>query len=282
VADLNNDKIPELLISTPHGPQILSSIDGNYDFVTKKYSPPKSGILLAVGDLNGDQKPDLLIDKIPYLSDGTTFKPEKALDIPKQEDLLAISITDAKVITLSKNGELRIGSESKNLWIEKDSPPRLAALIGSFGEINDTCAIVLTDSTLTRYSLDGRASDFTRLTGENLSTYLKDSEGKFKNPKLVPIDANGDKRTDILVLSQGANFLLINRGFGAYFVSPAAAHAAFAPADKPEQKYPFAASATSSHWSAIDTRGDHHEDLLILTPDGALYRLGNPPHATQK
>jgi hypothetical protein len=273
-ADLNNDKSPELLISTPHGPQILAAVEGGYDFVTKKYSPPDSGTLLAVGDLNGDNKPDLVIDKIPYLNHGTTFKPEKALDIPSRPDLLVISIVDGKLITLSKNGELRVGSEMKNLWIEKDSPPRLAAAIGSFGDVNDTCVIVLTDSTLTRYSMNGQSADFTRLTGEPLSTYLKDSDGKFKSPKLVPIDANHDKRMDLLVLSEKSNFLLINRGFGAYFVSPAAAGLALNAG--PDMPHPFASAATSSHWAALNN------DLLVLTPDGAFYRLVNPPHAPPK
>jgi hypothetical protein len=279
-ADLNNDKSPELLISTPHGPQILAAAEGGYDFVTKKYSTPDSGTLLAVGDLNGDKESDLLIDKTPYINGGTTFKPEKALDLPARADLLAISIIDGKVITLSKAGELRIGSETKSLWTEKDSPPRLAAVIGPFGETSDTTIIALTDATLTRYTTDGQSSDFTRLTGEPLSTYLKGSGGKFKNPKLVPLDANGDGRRDLLVLSEGADFLLINRGFGAYFVSRAAA--ALALGSAPDMPYPFAASAATSHFAAIDTRGDKHEDLLILTPDGALYRLVNPPHAQAK
>jgi hypothetical protein len=138
--------------------------------------------------------------------------------------------------------------------------------------------IVAFENSLTRYSLDGTRSDFTRLTGEPLSTYLKDAGGEFKTGmKLIPLDANGDGRRDLLVLSEGANFLLINRGFGAFFVSPAAASLALGSA--PDKPFPYASSATASHWAAVDARGDHHEDLLILTPDGALYRLGNPPPA---
>jgi len=282
VADLNNDKTPELIIATPHGPQILGRGEGGYDIVAKKFAAPESGNLLAIGDLNGDSKPDLLIDKTVYLLQENGFKPGAPLDFPAKADLLAVAIADGRVFALSKSGHFSNGIDTKQLWTQKDSAPALAAVIGAFDEENKTAAIVVTQDSLTRYSSSGTRADFTRLTGEPLSNYLKDSGGKFKNPKLVPLDANGDKRMDLLVLSEGGNFLLINRGFGAYFVSPAAAHAALAPHDKPEEKYPFAASATSAYWAAVDTRNDGHHDLLVLTPDGALYRLSNPPHVEQK
>jgi hypothetical protein len=272
-ADLNADKTPKLLISTPHGPRIFSKFAETYEDTTANWSLPQTGALLAVGDLNGDSKPDLLIDNTPYINQGASFKPAPPLDLPHKNQLAALTIADGKLLTLSKSGQLSLGNETKQLW--KESQPPLAALIGSFDESNKLSVIVAFESSLTRYSLDGRPSDFTRLTGESLSSYLKDSAGQFKpGLKLIPLDANGDGRRDLLVLSEGANFLLINRGFGAFFISPAAAQNTLGQTGKP---FPYASSATSSHWISIDTRGDHHEDLLILTPDGALYRLGNPP-----
>jgi hypothetical protein len=272
-ADLNSDQSPQLLISTPHGPRIFSKSGESYEDTSANWSLPPTGDLLAVGDLNGDSKPDLLIDNIPYLNQGTSFKPAPPLDLPHKNQLAALTIADGKLLTLSKSGQLSIGAETKQLW--KESQPPLAALIGPFDENNKLAVIVAFENSLTRYSLDGRPSDFTRLTGEPLSSYLKDSAGQFKpGLKLIPLDANGDGRRDLLVLSEGSNFLLINRGFGAFFISPAAAQNALGQPGKP---FPYASSATSSHWTAIDTRSDHHEDLLILTPDGALYRLGNPP-----
>jgi hypothetical protein len=276
-ADVNDEKV--LLIATAHGPRVFSKSGENYQDVTAKYSLPESGQLLAVGDLDGDSKPDLLIDKTPYLLKNNSFKAGAALDIPAKAELLAITIANGRIYALSRSGQFSNGIESHQLWNDPTTAagaaPSRAAIIGAFDEGEKICAIVAGESSLTRYSLDGRAADFTRLTGEAIATYLKDSGGKFKNPKLVPLDANGDGRHDLLVLSEGANFLLINRGFGAYFVSPAAASLALGLG--PDKSFPYAASATSSHWDAIDTRGDHHEDLLILTPDGALYRLGNPP-----
>ncbi|HEV8379131.1 MAG TPA: FG-GAP-like repeat-containing protein, partial [Tepidisphaeraceae bacterium] len=188
--------------------------------------------------------------------------------------LAAIAIVEGKIISVSHGGLLSVGGETRHLWPESQSPR--AVVIGPFDEGNKTAVIVAFENSLSRFSLDGTRSDFARLTGEPLSTYLKDSGGEFKpGLKLIPLDANGDGRRDLLVLSEGANFLLINRGFGAFFISPGAAQNALGSA--PDKPFPYAASATSSHWAAVDTRGDHHEDLLILAPDGALYRLGNPP-----
>jgi len=268
-ADLNGDKVPELLIATPHGPRVFVQSGQSYEEVTAKYSLPASGKLIAVGDINADGKPDLLIDKTPYLNQGSSFKAGSPIDFSRDE---FISI-EGKPIVLSPSGQLFVGAATHPAGKQINAP--LAAVIGPFDEDNRISGIIVSESTLTRYSLDGRASDFTRLTGESLSSVLKDSGGRFKNPTLVSLDANGDGRRDLLVLSDGANFLLINRGFGAYFVSPAAGNLALGSA--PDKPFPYASSATSSHWAAIDRRGDHHEDLLILTPDGTLYRLGNPP-----
>jgi hypothetical protein len=268
-ADLDGDKTPELLVSTPHGPHIFALSGQGYEDVTAKYNLPDSGRLLAVGDINEDGKIDLLIDSTPYFNQGTSFKPAAQIDVPK-DGLVSIA---GKPIVLSPSGQLSAGSETRSLW--REATPPLTAAIGPFDEADKNSIIVIMDSALTRYSLDGRVSDFTRLTGEVLSSYLKDSGGKFKKPKLVPIDVNGDGRRDLLVIAEGAQFLLINRGFGAYFVSPVAGSLALGSA--PDKPFPYASNATSSHWAAIDTRSDHHEDLLILTPDGALYRLGNPP-----
>jgi hypothetical protein len=273
VADLNGDGQREFLVCTPHGPRIFAKSGENYEDTTAKYSLPTSGRLLAIGDLNGDSKPDLLIDNTPWLLQGASFKAAAPLDF-RPKLLAAIAIADGKVISVTQSGELSVGGQTRHLWPESQSPR--AVIIGPFDEGNKTGVIVAFENSLSRFSLDGTRADFTRLTGESLSTYLKDSKGEF-NPglKLIPLDANGDGRSDLLVLSDGANFLLINRGFGAFFISPGAAQNALGSA--PDKPFPYTAYAASSHWAAIDTRGDHHEDLLILTPDGALYRLGNPP-----
>jgi hypothetical protein len=141
--------------------------------------------------------------------------------------------------------------------------------VGQFGEDPKAPTVmVLKDNGLFRHAADasgnptGEANaDFTGLTGEPLSPYA----GRFKGATAAALDANADGRTDLLINSKGGPLLLINRGFGCFFVNPDLAKTL-------GENFPLTAK-----WTAADVDGDKHDDLVIFTPDGKATAILNPP-----
>src|SRR5205823_879937 len=97
----------------------------------------------------------------------------------------------------------------------------------------------------------GAGGDFERLTGEKLA-----SQPAFGQPtkaaSAVVLDVNGDGRPDVIVVGDGGNVVLVNRGFGAFLVDPDAGR----PLDGPEGKagdkaLPFKVTPASA-WAAAD------------------------------
>ena len=87
------------------------------------------------------------------------------------------------------------------------------------------------------------------------------------------MDVNGDGRMDLLIVHESGGMVLINRGYGTFFVSIAGAKAISPAAEK---KPPFTITPTTPCAGAA-MRGDGHQDLLVLGEDGQLYDVGNAP-----
>lgn len=62
------------------------------------------------------------------------------------------------------------------------------------------------------------ALNFSRMTGKKWSNVVGDKVD-FTHAALIPLDANGDKRPDLLILWKDGGVLLVNRGYNCFFVS---------------------------------------------------------------
>jgi hypothetical protein len=111
----------------------------------------------------------------------------------------------------------------------------------------------------------GPGDDFTRLTGEPLSNYHKDNPKWLAGATAAALDCNGDGRMDVLINSSGGPMLLINRGFGCFFVNPDIG------------KTIGDALPPNAKWTALDVDGDKHDDLVVISEDGKLTAILNPP-----
>lgn len=292
-ADANGDKRVDLVVGTEQGVKFFLATDKGYQDATQAWGlAGAKGAKASFGDVKNSGLPALLIDTTLYLNDGQRFTAvTPSLPIPAGAELLAIGAVDvtgearADVAILTKTGECHTfisapGAATtlttrpvQQLW--KDGPPPLAAAFGNFGETRRAYALVAREDGITRYALDpreGGPTEFSRFTGEKIDQHDKNLKA-MKNVRLVPLDYNADQSRDLLVLSDTGGFMLYNRGFGVFFVSPDAA-------------VPFVGSATTKPSITLppgaliataDLAANGRDGVLVLAPDGRLMELPNPP-----
>jgi hypothetical protein len=190
------------------------------------------------------------------------------------EGLIALAEVNAGFVALKKSGEVLTyekgvtGPKSSKLWA--DGSVAVAGAIGNFGEDERMYAIVVKEDNIWRYPLDGvgEAADFLRLTGERVSTYHKDNPKWLAGATAAPLDVNGDGRTDVLINTPAGPLMLINRGFGAFFIN-ADLHKVLVGASGP-------LIGEKSMWTATDLDRDGLDDLLIVSEAGAVTAVMNP------
>jgi hypothetical protein len=151
--------------------------------------------------------------------------------------------------------------------------PAASVALGNFGENPKAAfAIIVRDDGIFRHPLDAEGApaatpdaDFTRLTGEAITSYHKDKPKWLAGATAAALDCNGDGRTDLLINSSAGPMLLINRGFGCFFVNPDLG------------KTLGAALPPTAKWTATDVDNDKHDDLVVLSADGKAIAILNPP-----
>jgi hypothetical protein len=203
----------------------------------------------------------------------------RSIDV-KPNDLIALSVFGPSLLTLKKNGEVSSPQTSQTTTAPTLKPAKLwsdgsqatAAAFGNFGEDPDKVyALVVKDNNIYRYALDGSSppTDFYRLTGERITNYHKDEPNWLAGATVRPLDANGDNRTDLLINTRAGSMLLINRGYGAFFID----------ADLPKVLVDSANNPLLSDktlWTPADVDNDGLDDLLLLAPDGSVTAVLNP------
>ena len=287
-ADVNGDGKEDLCVCNGEQIQLLLSTgDGLTDATTAFGLQKIKGLAAAAGDVDGNGKLDLFINGHVLFGDGGKFHDAGPVKAQADADTVAVGIADVDgdgkpdLLVLQKSGLLRgaLGGgggkfkplEERQVW-PADKPAIGAAISADFGDDGKPAVMVLHESGVARYSLAGpatAAADFHRLTGKQPAA-ANSAAGLLAS---VPIDVNGDGRLDLLTVTARAGDLYVNRGFGAFLVD-SEAHKLLR--SRGQQKVPFELKP-GTRLVAADLRGDKFDDLVVITPEGAVYALDNLP-----
>jgi hypothetical protein len=304
-ADMNGDKKPDLVVGTGDGVKLfLANGAGGYDDATAAWglagAKGAKGAKAAAADVNRDGKVDLLVGKTVWLNDGQKFTAAKApLDVPDAPAIVAEGLIDINgdakpdAVVLLADGQLltftNLGLPDQS-WTKAparkavDAGTPLAAVFGDFGDNGKAHALVVTDAAVVRVPLDpeaGAGGDFERLTGEKLANQ-PGFDGPTKAAGAGVLDVNGDGRADVIVVGDGGDVVLVNRGLGAFLIDPDAGRPLLGPEGKAGDKaLPFKVTPGTA-WAGADVKGDGTDDVLVLTDDGRLFVVDNPPAPAKK
>jgi len=201
-------------------------------------------------------------------------------DGDKTMDMAVATSDGVQVFTLTMDG-----LQPSKANPPKDFPPRprpaagaaaderpLAAAIDSFGPGGELSAIVVRKASIVREHLDARADQpvrsdpLTRLTGDETKVYFPESAaGGIEAAIAASIDINGDGRRDVFIATPAAAVVLINRGYGAFFVVPRVKEIL-----AKDGKYLFPVDQ-DARLTSVDSDGDKREELLVVGGDGTVY-----------
>ena len=298
-ADVDHDRKTDLLVGTDKSVRLLLAGADGYTDATAKWGL-KSGAVgyRAVGDVNNDRRPDLILGDTIWTNKRGRFEavklpltPPTAKDVPLAVTLISAGYSRRpNVYFLTASGRLQVikppsssrsskskskswrAEPAKQLW-PADSPA-IAAEFGNFGENSRLHVLAVREGGVTRYSLDaagGPPADFERLTGVDLKKYYQRYAGGFKNPLVTALNVNGDHRRDLLIVCDTGGMLMVNRGYGAFLCDyDSGGEIATHPKAAPKLKL-----TPQTPWTSADLHRDGRDDLLVLTADGTLYEVPN-------
>jgi hypothetical protein len=224
---------------------------------------PVGGIkAITAADLDGDKKPELVVSTeqgVKVFSwDGKTFAPSKA---PAPAGFPA-------------EGPKPIANAD-----ETHAGAALAWTIGDFGEAGQATRLVTRPRGIFRESPESTKTpidEFERITGDALSIYPFGFDKGIDWAAMTSIDINGDGKRDVVVMTASSGAVLVNRGYGAFFVI-ANLPRLMVGADKP---LPFKLGP-GTFLAGADVDGDGRDDLLVVNAEGQVWAVLNPAPKAQ-
>ena len=316
--DFNGDGLPDLIALEPGGAEVHLARSGGYEKAALVDATKDWGIgdvkasAVAVGDVNGDGKADLVLDDTLYVSDGKRFTAGKALrKAPAGTKLIAVGIGPtvdggkADIVLLSQDGMVFIyrngpvdrpwnAQPPRSLWKEDAASPTQKACISLFGYNDHLYVMALRSEGPTRYPLnpdDGRPADamhmahaakgrfkpgniYRALTPLRVETRLGHlKENQFGRALSLMMFTDKGRDADMALLGRGHGVFLLNGRMGMFrHDRKTGKNAGNQVAGSRGKLIIPQISATAA---ADINRKDGVDELIFATPDGKVFMADN-------
>lgn len=299
VADVDADGQLDLVVGTAGGAKLFLRTAEGFADATEAWGLAGAAAHAAAADLNGDNRPDLLVGPTVWINEGSRFRrvaPD--LPFPPESEWLAVTLADATgdkrpdAVVLLASGKLITAANrdaSGKEWtatllvLWTDEPAPAAAVFSShWGDDRQLHVMAVRPTGITRYPVGptpGPPADFARLTGVGFDIYKDLGPSPLKILLAVAIDYDGNGQQDLMVVTEGGGITLANRGFGTFLINGWAHKLFHATPEKPlpeTKPFPFRLTpATVAAPGRVAAPKGARRNLLVVTEEGKVYELLN-------
>jgi hypothetical protein len=283
-ADVDADGRPELVAGTAAGMRVFAGKpEGHEDITARSGLAQVEAVAGLAGDVDGDGKTDLLLDRTLWLGTSGALRrgdslgglPDASWVAGTVHDVtgdgkadIAVVTREGCLVTLANPGSAgRPWPESRtNLW--SGSQTVLAAAFSTqWSDDSGLCILVTRGDGLFRYAIGTggvHAADFVRLTGTQPALGGACFAG-------VAWDADGNRKMDYLSVAESGGVVLLNRGLGSFVAN----------SDLPRRAATFTLGSESRRLSAgcqfaagpPKPARKWRQSLLVAFPDGRIFEL---------
>jgi hypothetical protein len=269
VFDVNNDNKPDIIVANQHGFNvgvILNNGSGTFlsqaTYLTGSNSHPK---FVSIADINGDNKPDILVANSGQFNFGIFFNVGNGIFSPAKSYTLEDRLNPPSVIGADVNNDKKadiiLVDQNKNIIIVIVNPGD-SMFLSAIGYHLDQGTGPMSPSVVDINDDNYPDIIWANYNGNSVGVLFNSGNGRFlpqttystgnnSSPRCVSVvDLNGDNKPEIIVANHNEHNvgILVNIGNGRFL---------------PEKTYSTGPNSNPQFLSVVDVNGDGKPDIVV-------------------